>query len=117
MYKRVHEALAEKVTNPDLIIYLRSGTDVLMPRIAQRDRAYERNMERAYIERLNQAYDDFYLKGPHTSPVLTIEAGTFDFLNRSEDLRWIENRIRQELHMAPFQPELPLEGLESPDRA
>jgi hypothetical protein len=26
----------------------------------------------------------------------------------SEDLRWIENRIRQSLLMPPFQPELPM---------
>ena len=117
MYQRVHEALAEKITNPDLIVYLRAGTDFLMQRIAMRDRAYERNMQRTYIDELNHAYDDFFLKGPRTAPVLTIEASSFDFLNHNEDLRWIENRIRQELHMTPFQPELPLDGLKTPDRA
>jgi deoxyguanosine kinase len=117
MYQRVHEALAEKITNPDLIIYLRAGTDFLMQRIAMRDRAYERNMQREYIDQLSRAYDDFFLKGPRTAPVLTIESASFDFLNHTEDLRWIENRIRQELHMTPFQPELPLAGLKTPDRA
>jgi deoxyguanosine kinase len=53
MYDRVHEALAEKIPLPDLIVYLRASTDVLMQRIASRDRPYERNMERAYIEQLN----------------------------------------------------------------
>ena len=51
MYKRVHEALAEKIPMPDLLVYLRADTDVLMQRIALRDRTYERNMERGYIER------------------------------------------------------------------
>ena len=117
MYQRVHEALAEKITNPDLIVYLRAGTDFLMQRIAMRDRAYERNMERDYIDRLNRTYDDFFLKGPRSAPVLTIEASSFDFLNHADDLRWIENRIRQELHLTPFQPELPLAGLETQDQA
>jgi deoxyguanosine kinase len=110
MYTRVHEALAEKITNPDLIVYLRAETDFLMHRIAQRDRAYERNMQSAYIDQLNRAYDDFFRKGPRTAPVLTIEAANFDFLMNPQDLRAIENRIRQELHLAPFQPELPLPG-------
>ena len=114
MYHRVHEALAEKITNPDLIVYLRADTDFLMHRIAQRDRAYERNMQSAYIDQLNRAYDDFFRKGPRSAPVLTIEAANFDFLMNSQDLRWIENRIRQELHLAPFQPELPLPGLINP---
>ena len=56
MYKRVHQALAEKISMPDLLVYLRADTDVLMQRIALRDRSYERNIERSYIEELNQAY-------------------------------------------------------------
>ena len=60
MYNRVHEALAEKITIPDLIVYLRADTDTLMGRIALRDRSYERSMERAYIEEVNQAYEAFF---------------------------------------------------------
>ncbi len=54
VYHRVHEALGEKIPRPDLIVYLRAGTDVLMQRIALRDRSYERNMERDYIQVLNR---------------------------------------------------------------
>ncbi len=109
MYQRVHEALAEKVQVPDLIVYLRASTDLLMARITQRDRSYERNMERAYIAELNQGYDEFFLKPrQHAAPVLVIEADSLDFVRYPEDLRWIENRIRQSLELAPFQPELPL---------
>ena len=53
MYFRVHDALAEKIIRPDLILYLRASTDTLMARIAFRDRPYERNMERDYIHQLN----------------------------------------------------------------
>ena len=109
MYYRVHEALAEKIITPDLIVYLRANTDLLMARITQRDRSYERNMERDYIAQLNHGYDDFFLhKQQHTPPVLVIESDTLDFVRFADDLRWIENRIRQTLEMAPFQPELPL---------
>lgn len=110
MYSRVHEALAEKIPLPDLILYLRADTEVLMQRIAARDRPYERNMEQAYIEQLNQAYDDFFAcRGVDRSPVLTVDTNTLDYVRRPEDLKWVENRIRQALKMTPFQPELPLE--------
>jgi len=108
MYYRVHEALAEKMMVPDLIVYLRAETPLLMRRIAQRDRSYERNMQYAYIDELNRAYDDFFLKGPRNSPVLTIEVEKYDFLHQPGDLKWIENRIREELQITPHQPELPL---------
>ena len=109
MYYRVHQALAEKVVAPDLIVYLRATTDVLMKRISQRDRPYERQMERAYIDELNRAYDDFfYTAGERKSPVLVIDMNEMDYVHHAEDLRMIENRIRQTLQISPFQPELPL---------
>jgi len=49
MYYRVHEALAEKMIPPSLIVYLRASIDTLMQRITLLDRPYERNMERGYI--------------------------------------------------------------------
>jgi deoxyguanosine kinase len=110
MYYRVHEALAEKIPLPGLIVYLRAETDVLLERIAMRDRPYERNMEWDYINDLNRAYDEFF--GDHKnrrSPVLVIETNGLDYVRRPEDLKWVENRVRQALKLAPFQPELPLE--------
>ncbi len=109
MYHRVHEALAEKIIVPDLIVYLRAETDVLMQRIAFRDRPYERNMERAYIHELNQAYDEFFSDGqPRRSPVLPIDTNNLDIVRRREDLELVETRIRQALKLSPYQPELPL---------
>ncbi|HQN04969.1 MAG TPA: deoxynucleoside kinase [Anaerolineaceae bacterium] len=109
MYYKVHEALGEKIICPDLLVYLRADTDVLMARIAQRDRPYERQMERSYIDELNLAYDAFYIEEKsHPSPVLTIDTNSLDFVNRVEDLQKVDLRIRQALQLAPYQPQLPL---------
>jgi deoxyguanosine kinase len=109
MYYNVQEALAEKVSPPNLVVYLRASTDTLMRRIAQRDRPYERSMERDYIDLLNRAYDEYYLSSSHTSPVLIVDTNELDFVNRPEDLALIEQRIRISLLGAPFQPKLPIE--------
>jgi deoxyguanosine kinase len=110
MYYRVHEALGEKIQRPDLLVYLRADTDVLMARIALRDRPYERQMQRDYIDQLNVAYDAFFLEEKvHPSPVLVIDTNHLDFVNRPEDLRKVDHRIRQALQLPPFQPELPLD--------
>jgi deoxyguanosine kinase len=108
MYYRVHEALAEKIQQPNLTIYLRAEPRMLMQRIAQRDRPYERDMDPAYIEQVHQAYDDFFLNSPHSNSVLVIDTNHLDYVRYPEDLRWVENRIRQAMQLAPFQPELPL---------
>jgi deoxyguanosine kinase len=109
MYQRVHEALAEKIVSPDLLVYLRASTDTLMQRIALRDRSYERNMERGYIEELNRAYEDFFSRPYDDTPVLTIDTDPLDFVRSPEHLKQIENRIRESLNLSPYQSELPLD--------
>jgi deoxyguanosine kinase len=117
MYYRVHEALAEKIPPPDIIVYLDADIDVLMQRISQRDRSYERNMERGYLEQLAQAYDSFF--NQHQSeivsrkvPVLVLDTNHLDYVRRPDDLNTVEYRIRQALKLPPFQGELPLPAME-----
>ncbi len=109
VYYEVHKALAEKIPLPDLIIYLKADTEVLMQRIAHRDRPYERNMEQAYIDQLNSAYDAFFGDGHNGAPILVINSNELNYIANPEDLKWVENRIRQTLKLPPFQSELPLE--------
>lgn len=108
MYYRVHEALGEKISTPDLIIYLRADTDVLMQRIAQRDRPYERQMDVDYIDSLNRTYDEHFVKNPDGN-ILTINTNELDYVRRTEDLENIEQRLRQALKMSPFQESLPID--------
>jgi deoxyguanosine kinase len=108
MYYKVHEALAEKIQKPDLLVYLQASTDTLMQRIAFRDRSYERQIERSYIDDLNGAYDNFFAKPFDHTPVLTIDTNNLNIIQNAEHLKLIENRIRQSLNLPPFQQSLPL---------
>ncbi len=110
MYYKVHEALGEKIPKPDLIVYLRAATSVLMQRIESRDRPYERNMERDYIDRLNRAYEDFFARPYDGSAVLVIDTNALNIVQNPEHLKLIENLIREKMTLSPFQPSLPLTG-------
>ena len=109
-YEQVHEALAEKIPPPHLVVYLRADTEMLMRRIAMRDRPYERAIEEAYIAELGRAYDEFYLgrSSRGASACLTIETNDLDFVGSSEDLAYVTGRIRAALGIGPYQPALPL---------
>lgn len=109
MYHRVHEALEEKVNTPDLLVYLRASIDTIMQRIALRDRAYERQIERDYLQQLSDAYEDF-LSHPSRLPypTLIIDTENTDYIRSADELKVIENRIRQSLQLSPFQPALPI---------
>lgn len=105
-YYNVHEALAEKLPLPDLVVFLQAGTDVLMQRIALRDRPYERNMDRGYIDNLNQAYEEFFDQQHSGAPVLSINTNQLNYVSNEEDLDLVENRIRQALKLPPYQAAL-----------
>lgn len=114
MYYRVHEALAEKIPPPDMIVYLRASTEVLMQRIALRDRSYERNMDRAYIDELNHAYELYFgtsQPGSHrpSVPILVIDTDSLDFVRNPDHLKLVEKSILQAIKQVPVQSELPLE--------
>lgn len=108
MYYNVHDALAEKIPRPDLVVYLSAETKVLMQRIATRDRTYERNMEEDYIATLNAAYEDFFDNYFQGVPVLRIDTNELNIISRPEDFAHIEQQIRTRLAEIPRQTEMPL---------
>lgn len=111
MYGRVHAALGEKMPRPDLIVYLRADHNVLMRRIALRDRPYERDMDPSYIREVASAYEA-WLSRLIDIPVLTIDTDDLDFLSRPADLDTISHAIVGALEnaaphsAAPLDPQL-----------
>lgn len=108
LYESLYEALAERIVLPDLIVYLQAETDTLLRRIAFRDRPYERNMDRGYIERLRQAYESFFATYT-ASPVLAVDTDRLDFVQDPTHLTTIYERIKSALGVGTHQPTLPLE--------
>ena len=96
MYGRVHAALGDKIPTPDLIVYLRADHELIMRRIALRDRPYERDMDPDYIKQLSAAYDA-WLGKMQSPPVLVIETNELDFLAREEDLDLVAEKIKAAL--------------------
>lgn len=99
VYERVHEALAEQIRRPDLLVYLRADHPVLMGRIAARDRPFERNMDPAYIERLRTAYEEF-IAGYSGSSVLVINTNDLNVVQSKEDLAYVIESVKDALEAA-----------------
>jgi deoxyguanosine kinase len=102
-YLQLHTALAQQIPKPDLIVYLQADTDVLMGRIALRDRHYERDMDREYIDTLRQAYDRFFAE-QQDIPVLAIDTNDLNFVTNADDFAAISGQIRSFLQEGVFQP-------------
>jgi deoxyguanosine kinase len=96
MYGRVHAALSEKIPKPDLIVYLKAEHDVVMRRIALRDRPYERDMDPDYIRQLAAAYEAWLTSMPDIA-VLELDVNELDFLSNPGDLTYVVEQIDQAL--------------------
>lgn len=59
-YKLVYQTLAADLPTPDIILYLHSDIDEVMSRIEKRNRSFENNMDRQYIEDLAQEYSYYF---------------------------------------------------------
>lgn len=105
VYERLHGVLAEKIQIPDLVVYLRADLEVLLERIALRDRSYERTMSRQYLADLGQAYERFFAAYDQ-SPVLTIDTGNLNIVRNPDDLAFVLGRIRSALGAGTHQRSL-----------
>jgi deoxyadenosine/deoxycytidine kinase len=84
LYEQVYERLAIDAPVPDLIVYLQAPVDVLLERIARRGIAYELQIERRYLERLNEAYARFFLEFD-AAPLLIVNAAEIDPIGNADD--------------------------------
>jgi deoxyguanosine kinase len=80
LYEQVYSKLAISTPTPDLVIYLQAPVDVLMERIARRGIGYEQEIERAYLEKLMEAYARYFHEYS-ASPLLIVNAAQVDFVS------------------------------------
>lgn len=97
MYEHLYQIMVKDIPCPDLVVYLRASTDVLMKRIMLRDRPFERKISYQYMEKLNQAYDDFFARQENFkgTKLVFIDTDQLDFVGNSENLEYICHKIYQ----------------------
>ena len=92
LYERLVGWLELEVMKPDVVVFLQATTDTLMERIAKRGRPFEKDMDRAYIHDLNEAYNHFFFHYSE-APLLVVNTNAIDFVNNSEDFEDLRRRI------------------------
>ena len=84
--------LEAEIPTPDLVVYLQASADVLQRRIARRGRPFEFNMDPAYIESLNAAYNHFFFHYDK-SPLLVVNTDEIDYVENPRDREEIITEI------------------------
>lgn len=97
LYRQLFNLLDSRLPKPDLVVYLQARGDVLMERLRKRDRDYERRIAPEYVERIAEAYRNFFFYYEET-PLLVVNSSDVDFVARPEDLADLVREIRNMGH-------------------
>lgn len=92
LYKQVAHSLQTTVVHPDIVVYLYSPVEQLLANIKRRARPYEQNIDKGYIEKLHDAYHQFFTSY-RTAPVLTIDTANLDIVHNPDHLAAIRSFI------------------------
>lgn len=94
LYHQIYQHLQIKAPKPDLVIYLQTPIDALMERIEERSISYEQEIPREYIERLANAYSEFF-HNYDASPVLIVNNEKLNILKNKSAFNLLLSRINQ----------------------
>jgi deoxyadenosine/deoxycytidine kinase len=94
LYRQVAATLNVEAPVPDLVIYLQASVDSLLERIARRGVAFERAIDRRYLERLTDAYARFFHEY-NDGPLLIVNASQIDPVNNAADYDQLFRQIEK----------------------
>jgi len=95
-YRRLFELVVQAMPRPNLLIYLKAPTNVLMARIRRRARNMETGISPEYLSLLDSFYDE-WLGDFDLCPVLTIRTDDLDYVNQPKHLETVMERIQNKL--------------------
>jgi len=94
LYHQIYTHLQLKAPKPDLVVYLQTPVEELLDRIQERNISYEQDIPKEYIERLADAYSEFF----HTyeaSPLLIVNNEKLNVIKDESALNLLIERISQ----------------------
>ena len=94
LYEQIVANLAIEAPVPDLVIYLQTSVDAILQRLARRDLPYDRYVDRAYLERLTDAYARFF-HNYDEGPLLIVNASQIDPVNNDADYEQLFQQIER----------------------
>jgi deoxyadenosine/deoxycytidine kinase len=93
LYEQVYAQMTIDAPVPDLVIYLQAPVEVLLARIANRAIDYERHIDAAYLQRLTDAYTNFFYQY-NDAPLLIVNAAELDYVNNDQDYTVLLEQVR-----------------------
>jgi deoxyadenosine/deoxycytidine kinase len=94
LYENIYRLLDAQMPKPDLVVFMFAQVEKLLERLRRRNRDFERNISREYLERVSAAFRDFFFYYEE-APLLVVDTTAIDFIEDSDDLRDLLREIEQ----------------------
>ncbi len=94
LYREIYNLIYTNFPTPNLLIYLYAPVEILLKRIEQRGRDYEKNIKKSYLKKLNDAYEE-WIKNYNLSPVYKLDTTMFDINNLFLDISHFIDEIEK----------------------
>ena len=88
LFNKVKDSLTVKPPEPDLVIYLQAPVNVLMTRINMRSPSIDTLIDKAYLEKLADAYANFFYYY-ESSPLLVVNAESIDPIHNDDHFQML----------------------------
>lgn len=83
LFSKLFNVLNQSFQSPDLLVYFHRNVDILLTLIENRGRAYEKNISRNYLEKIQNSYFE-YFRNIVSFPILIIDVNTIDFIDNEK---------------------------------
>jgi len=93
LYDQMYQTLSIQATKADLVIYLQAPVDTLVSRIRGRGISFEKKISRDYLQRLSDAYTQFF-HHYEQSPLLIVNAAEINPLDNEADYQQLLQHIK-----------------------
>lgn len=92
LFRQLYDIMDSSMPQPDLYVFLNTGTDRLLDNIKERGRPYEQTITAEYLEKIQQSYFDF-MKQQDRLRFLVIDTGNVDFISSGEDFESVVDAV------------------------
>jgi len=92
LYNTIFGLLKERLPKPELVVYLRADSNVLLQRIKKRGIDFERSIDESYLDKLTEAYNRYFMNYNDT-PLLVVDTTNQNYIENREDFETLKKEI------------------------
>jgi deoxyadenosine/deoxycytidine kinase len=93
LFQNLFNTLNASFPKPDLLVYLHRPVNELLVNIGKRNRSYESDITEEYLQKIQQAYFEFFRINQDKLSILVLDVSGFDFMQSDTDYQILKSAL------------------------